>query len=435
MLGLSMLAGTTVGLWSTAATASTGSGPISGSVFDDANRNGVREAGEAPFSGISLELYDAARTRYVAQAVTDTSGNYTIAGVPDGAYVIEIASPTWTSMRNTWTPTTTGSLRAERYVDAVDGASATFGLRRIVWSTDVAQPVSTHVGANGLTVRSYNDAVTAREIFDTVMTGTLVGAEAPYTTVLFALDAYSHCFTSYGGSQGSYTNFHADVFVAWNTWLGQGARSLFHEYGHAWSLYYDYIVRQDGTLSSYLQARGLTGDPRVNNGTHEWSARELIAEDYRQLFGSASARSYNQENVEIPAAAEVPGLADFLANTFRQAASGGGGGGTPGPSPSPTPSITVSNVTVNPNPVAKSGKVGFTLSTSARVTVAILDANGSVVRTLLSNANKTAGSSTTNWDRKDSSGRRVRAGSYATRVTAVDASGASATATQGFNVV
>ena len=34
-----------------------------------------------------------------------------------------------------------------------------------------------------------------------------------------------------------------------------------HEYGHAWSLYYDTIVQQEGTLASYLKARGLDGDP------------------------------------------------------------------------------------------------------------------------------------------------------------------------------
>jgi hypothetical protein len=72
-----------------------------------------------------------------------------------------------------------------------------------------------------------------------------------------------------------------------------------YEYGHAWSEYYLYIVQQDPTLASYLQARGLTGNPNLNSG-QMWSPLELIADDYRQLFGTPNAQSYPPFNYQIP---------------------------------------------------------------------------------------------------------------------------------------
>jgi hypothetical protein len=45
----------------------------------------------------------------------------------------------------------------------------------------------------------------------------------------------------------------------------------------------------------------------------------MLAEDYRQLFGSPNARLRGQENQDIPPAAEVPGLRVFLSTTFMGA--------------------------------------------------------------------------------------------------------------------
>jgi hypothetical protein len=90
-----------------------------------------------------------------------------------------------------------------------------------------------------------------------------------------------------------------------------------YEYGHAWSEYYLYIVQQDPTLASYLQARGLTGNPNLNS-SQMWSPLELIADDYRQLFGTPNAQSYPPFNYQIPPASQVAGLKTFLETTFMQ---------------------------------------------------------------------------------------------------------------------
>ena len=81
-----------------------------------------------------------------------------------------------------------------------------------------------------------------------------------------------------------------------------------------------------------------------------------------------------------------------------------------------------------------SGTVSFSVSAPGSVSVKILNAKGSLVRTLLSNAAKPAGAVSTVWDRADSSGRRVKRGTYSARVDAVDGSGQSATASAAFSV-
>src|SRR5438034_7804117 len=120
------------------------------------------------------------------------------------------------------------------------------------------------------------------------MTGALVGPEARYATIRFDYTSTGSTSTMAVQNGGVYTEYHATSNVSYVSWL-DGDNELFHEYGHAWSLYYAYMVQRDPSLSAYLQARGLLGDPRVGT-SYAWSPREMIAEDYRQLFGTPSAQ-------------------------------------------------------------------------------------------------------------------------------------------------
>jgi hypothetical protein len=277
-------------------------------------------------------------------------------------------------------------------------------------------------------VQSFDDVVSAKEIHDAAVVG-LIGPEARYVTIRFDYTSNSSTVAAWQGSPGSYGNYNAICYDDYLSWLDGGDQGVTHEYGHAWSLYYDTIVQQDGALSSYLEARGLTGDTRVNS-SYSWSAREMVAEDYRQLFGSPNAQAATQLNRDIPRAAEVPGLRDFLALTFTQAPSS--------PAPTPPPSapvaLSVSAPTVTPTPVVKSGSVSLSLSESAMVTVEIHDVTGATVRTLLSSVTRPAGDFSTTWDRKDLSGRRVKTGTYSAVVRAVTTDGRSASAATDFKV-
>ena len=416
-----------------------GSGAVTGIVFRDDNRNGAADAGEAGFASLSVYLFDAQRTRMLAATATDSAGRYSFAGIADGDYLVELASTSWRSLRSSWAPTTTGgSLLPRMTVRASSGGVADLGWRPIARSTSDSAPISEYVGPQGLRVRSYNDVVHARQVYDALAAGTMVGAEG--ASIVVRLDFGPTSLTSFGalGSPGSYSGYNAVVTESWDSWLDRAQEVLFHEYGHAWAMYYAYLAQQDATLTSYLKARGLDGDSRLDS-SHMWDRRELIAEDYRQLFGSADAAAVQQENYEIPVAAAVPGLRDFLSTTFRQASAPQP---APAPSPSPTSSptpapsaapVTVTGVAMNPSPVQSTGTASFTLNVAADVTVQVLDGSGRLVRTLAGGA-RDAGTSSASWDRTDSRGKRVRSGTYAVLVSATDASGNTSQARTAFTV-
>ncbi len=419
--------------WLPAATAATGTSTITGSVYEDANRNGVRDAGESPFSGKLIELYSSSGS-WVNSVMSDAAGGYAFTGLADGTYTVAFDNTDWRSMRATWVPTTTGSLYFRRTVGVSGSATADFGLRQIVRSTTLGSPISAVTASNGARFESYDDAVDASSLLAAWQQGSLLGVQPSNVVVRFDVNAGNSCVTSVAGTAGSYSDFSASVWFAYLSWLDNGDRGLFHEYGHAWTIYHEQIVQQEDGWGSYLQARGLAGDARLYS-TKDWDPREMIAEDYRQLFGSDNARSYALANTDIPPAASVPGLADWMRNTFTQPPAG-----STAPPPTTQPATTtaplaVSGLSVDPAPVSTQGTVSFVVNESATVTVRVLDGSGAVVRTLLANASAAAGTVSSLWDRKNDAGRKVKAGTYTASVSAVDSAGRSAGSTASFQVV
>ena len=295
-----------------AASAST----ISGRAFDDPNRTGVYQPGDPVLANQQIYLFDGSGN-YVGEAFTASDGTYSFTGLADGAYQVRYANPSWWALRDSLVPDTTGSVDPVINLTLSGSAEADFGWRPIVRSTDLSAPISEFVGPNGLTVESYDDVVSAQSIYNTIMTGT-VGAEAPFTTVRFDWNATSTTTTSVSETGGVYSNFRAISYIAYDSWLDSGDATLAHEYGHVWGSYYAYIVQQDPTLYSYLNARGLWGNPNLNTSM-AWDQWELLADDYRQLLGPPDGRSYGAMNGSLPPATQVPGLAYFLANVFTQA--------------------------------------------------------------------------------------------------------------------
>lgn len=410
------------------AEAATGTSSISGSVFDDANRNGVRDAGEAPFAGQQLYLFDGAMTSYHGTTLADSGGRYSFAGLADGNYIVQLEDSAWRAIRHAWVPTTTGSIFPRHPVSLAGEAAADFGWRPIVRSSTFGSPISLYVAPNGMRVESYDDVVTARQLFHDVMLG-LVGPEAASVTIRFDFGDGGDTTTTgvSRAADGRYENFGADVYASYLSWLDSGDAKLIHEYGHAWSLYHAYITQQDPTLASYLAARGLTGDSRLGS-SHAWSPKEMIAEDYRQLFGSPTASTASQENRAIPPAAAVPGLLAFLRDTFTTPPAGT-------PTTTTAVALAVSSVSVNPNPVRTTGTISWSTSVPAQLTVTILSAKGSVVRTLLSGAAGPAGVSSVDWDRLSDRGRRAGKGTYTAKIVADDGAGGQATNSVSFSVV
>jgi len=305
----------------------------------------------------------------------------------------------------------------ERSVHLVGTTAADFGWRPIVRSTTTGSPISSFTAPNGTRFESYDDVVAAHTVYDASTLLGLEGSEAPFVTVRFDLGAGDNTVTTAGkDGSGRYSTYSASVYLDYEYWLTTGDTHLDHEYGHAWSLYNAYITQQDPTFAGYLQVRGLIGDPRLDT-SHAWSRREMIAEDFRQLFGSANARSSSQENADIPPASQVQGLKEYLQGAFMTAPSGGSGGTQP-------PLLTISNLSITPVPVRTSATVSFVLSTTAAVSVQILNSKGAIVKTIMSSS-VSSGTVSASWDRTNSSGRKVGKGTYSVRV---DASSGSQTA-------
>jgi Bacterial Ig domain len=126
---------------------------------------------------------------------------------------------------------------------------------------------------------------------------------------------------------GSYSS------VASTMWL-QGVNSGFaarpddilaHEYGHAWSTYWFYMAHQ-ASWTDYENARWTTSDGSLTlttdsrTGTsYSWRVEEIVADDYRLLFGSSLAVSERPThlNSEIVDSRNVPELSSFLLNAWR----------------------------------------------------------------------------------------------------------------------
>lgn len=397
--------------------ASATTGTIAGVAFDDADRDGVRDPEEAPFAGHRIYLFDAAKTRFVAARTTDANGMYAFTDLADGTYLLEYETSTWFGLRNDWVPTTTGSLHPRQTV-TTSGAPADFGWRRIVRSTAIDAPLSTLTAPNGLVVRSYNDAVPAEAVWSALAQATLMGPEASTTKVYFDIGTATDAVTSVDGGPGTYSGFTASLWIAYASWVDTYDHVLFHEYGHAWAEYHAYVTQQDPSMAGYLAARGVADDPRLGT-SKAWDPHEMLAEDYRQLFGSATAASYPQMNAEVAPAPQVPGLREFLRDRYTQASSTTPPPDTgPGAEGEPAPSVSVDGLLVTPTPVTKSATVRFSLSLPATTTVEIVSASGTVVRTLRAGVAMEAGETSIKWDRKDGRGRRVVGGTYHARVVA-----------------
>jgi len=117
---------------------------------------------------------------------------------------------------------------------------------------------------------------------------------------------------------GVYSSYKATIYLQakdGTTFTNRPDAIMAHEYGHAWTLYHLYISHQ-GDWTPYLTARGLVGDPRLES-SYVWSKSEMIADDYRLLFGTAAAQDeLSYLNPDVPDPRSVGGLKDFFVNVW-----------------------------------------------------------------------------------------------------------------------
>jgi hypothetical protein len=177
------------------------------------------------------------------------------------------------------------------------------------------------VTPEGVTIQIYSGVSgwTAQQIYDLLKPSAYqLGLIGPHLTIKVQTTTPSSTATSAGTTGSAYTSFNAVLYLDAdpNTVFPLRPDSVVaHEYGHVWTMYHLYITEQ-GDWTPWLQARGLLGDPRVDS-TYSWSKNEMIADDYRMLFGDAAAVSQAAYiNPQAPDPRTVPGLKDFFVNVW-----------------------------------------------------------------------------------------------------------------------
>jgi Bacterial Ig domain len=177
------------------------------------------------------------------------------------------------------------------------------------------------VTPEGATIDIYADAVgwTAQQIYDVLKPNayqlSLIG---PMLTIDVTAQYASQTSTSASSSNGVWGNYQATITLQANGTSAFATRPdavVAHEYGHAWTNYY-YYVKWQRDWTPYLVERGIYGNPLVDS-SYQWSTREMIADDYRLLFGTSAAQSEMAYiNPDVPDPRTVSGLKDWFVNTW-----------------------------------------------------------------------------------------------------------------------
>lgn len=70
------------------------SGSLGDRLWNDANNNGVQDAGEVGLPNVTVNLYSADGTTWLGATVTDGMGMYLFPGLPDGTYLVKVDTTT-----------------------------------------------------------------------------------------------------------------------------------------------------------------------------------------------------------------------------------------------------------------------------------------------------------------------------------------------------
>jgi len=146
----------------------------------------------------------------------------------------------------------------------------------------------------------------------------------PHLTINVQDTYASQTSASATSSGGTYTDYSATIYL-------KGVNSTFatapdsqetHEYGHAWTRYHLYMTQQ-GQWGPYLNERWSSSDGSTTLATdsrtgtsYTWDPAEIIADDYRLLFGTSAAQANGDLNSYIIDPRQQPGLKNWFLTTF-----------------------------------------------------------------------------------------------------------------------
>jgi hypothetical protein len=141
-------------------------------------------------------------------------------------------------------------------------------------------------------------------------------------------DTYSTLtVTSAVGSPGAYSSFQSTIWLdaTASGFISSPEMITTHEYGHAWSEMHLYLDH-GGSWSGFQATRwsGPNGSPTLANdgrlsSSYAWDTREIVADDYRLLFGTETAISQadGHLNPYIVDPRNQPGLKSWFLSTWK----------------------------------------------------------------------------------------------------------------------
>jgi hypothetical protein len=182
-----------------------------------------------------------------------------------------------------------------------------------------------------------------------------------------------------------------------------------HEVGHVF--HNRYMPDGSSVWDEYRRLRGIDDPSRFSDTAgHAYRPKEILAEDFRVLFGGEDARLDGRvENVEIALPEAVPGLESFLVRVARTTTAARG------------PAIAATSY---PNPFNPDTEIRVTMPTelvdyNAPVAVRIYSVTGALVKDLYSG--RASGDFVVRWDGTDRNGRSVASATYFAAVQVGDA--------------
>lgn len=180
-----------------------------------------------------------------------------------------------------------------------------------------------------------------------------------------------------------------------------------HELGHAF--HNRFMPDGSPAWDEYRRLRGIEGDARFNDlASHPYRPKEILAEDFRVLFGGPAAYFGGMiENTELARPEDVAGLGSFFLRLAGE----------------PVVARTRIVATSYPNPFNPETEVRVSLpedvaQDGARVSVRVYSVTGALVRDLY--RDRARGDFVVRWDGKDNGGNRVASATYYAAITAGD---------------
>jgi len=177
------------------------------------------------------------------------------------------------------------------------------------------------VTPEGATIQIASDVTnwTAQQVYDLLKPNALeLSTIGPLLKIVVQTQYASSTTTGVSGGGCDFYNYRAKTMLDARPDRDFNSRPdkvIAHEYGLAWA-YYHLYMSQCGNWTPYLVERGVADDPRLDS-TLNWDRAEMIADDYRLLFGTRAAQdeaAYVNPDVADPRT--VSGLGAWLAGVW-----------------------------------------------------------------------------------------------------------------------